>query len=120
MLQVAWHDEKHCVCREYLAKFGRVLHHNTDKGLLVAGRTAPRLNGGKVLEPMRLVVGDRAITEYKDKRINTDEIESETSVEPQDKQVTQFTIPTQINLISKLFTTATIKALTLNHKARGQ
>jgi S-adenosylmethionine synthetase len=62
------------LCREYLAKFGRVLHHNIDKGLLVAGRTAPRLGGGKVLEPMRLVVGDRAITKYKDKRINTDEI----------------------------------------------
>ena len=39
------------LCREYLANFGRILHHNTDKAMLVAGRTEPRLGGGKVLEP---------------------------------------------------------------------
>lgn len=57
------------LCQEYLATFGRILHHNVDKGLLVAGRTEPRLGGGKVLEPMRLVFGDRAMTKYKGKRI---------------------------------------------------
>jgi hypothetical protein len=41
------------LCREYQATFGRILHHNTDKGLLVAGRTLPRLERGQVLEPMR-------------------------------------------------------------------
>jgi hypothetical protein len=46
-------------CREYLEAFGRILHHNTDKGLLVAGRTQPRLGGGQVIEPMRFVLGDR-------------------------------------------------------------
>lgn len=46
------------LCREYLATIGRVLHHNLDKGLLVAGRTQPRLGGGQALEPMRLVFGD--------------------------------------------------------------
>jgi S-adenosylmethionine synthetase len=58
------------LCREYLATFGRILHHNIDKGLLVAGRTEPRLGGGAVLEPMRLVFGDRATAEYKGKRID--------------------------------------------------
>lgn len=58
------------LCREYLATFGRILHHNIDKGLLVAGRTEPRLGGGAVLEPMRLVFGDRATAEYKGKRVD--------------------------------------------------
>ena len=58
------------LCREYLATFGRILHHNIDKGLLVAGRTEPRLGGGAVTEPMRLVFGDRATAEYKGKRID--------------------------------------------------
>lgn len=53
------------LCREYEAAFGRILHHNTDKGLLVAGRTEPRLGGGRVLEPMRLVLGDRAVRAYR-------------------------------------------------------
>jgi S-adenosylmethionine synthetase len=57
------------LCREYQAAFGRILHHNTDKALLVAGRTLPRLGGGEVVEPMRLVLGDRAVQQYQGQRI---------------------------------------------------
>jgi len=57
------------LCRKYQAMFGRILHHNTDKGMLVAGRTQPRLGGGQVLEPMRFVLGDRAVSEYGGKHI---------------------------------------------------
>lgn len=58
------------LCREYSARFGRILHHNTDKALLVAGRTRPRLGGGQVDEPMRLVLGGRAVREYRGQRID--------------------------------------------------
>ncbi len=58
------------LCHEYLEAFGRVLHHNIDKGLLVAGRTEPHLGGGTVLEPMRLVLGDRATSEYQGKHLD--------------------------------------------------
>ena len=57
------------LCREYRAAFGRILHHNADKGMLVAGQTIPRLGGGRVVEPMRFVLGDRAVREYHGKRI---------------------------------------------------
>jgi S-adenosylmethionine synthetase len=57
------------LCREYKAAFGRILHHNADKGMLVAGQTAPRPGGGRVVGPMRLVLGDRAVREYHGKRI---------------------------------------------------
>lgn len=57
------------LCREYQAAFGRILHHNTDKAMLVAGRTQPRLGGGQVVEPMRLVLGDRAVHEHHGERI---------------------------------------------------
>ena len=46
----------------YLAATGRVLHHNIDKSLLVAGQTSPALGGGTVDAPMRLIFGDRATT----------------------------------------------------------
>ena len=45
---------------EYQTRFGRVLHNNIDKGLLVAGRVRRRLGGGRVIRPMELVIGDRA------------------------------------------------------------
>lgn len=50
--------------RAYRDRFGKVLHHNIDKGLLVAGGATPRLGGGTVDEPMRLIFGDRATYEY--------------------------------------------------------
>jgi S-adenosylmethionine synthetase len=59
---------------EYLAAFGRILHYNVDKGLLIAGRTKPRLGGDNVAEPMRFVFGDRATAEYRGRRIDPDAI----------------------------------------------
>ncbi|HYA30642.1 MAG TPA: methionine adenosyltransferase, partial [Acidobacteriota bacterium] len=44
----------------YLHHHGRILHHNCDKGLIVAGQAEHRFGGGRVIEPMRLVIGDRA------------------------------------------------------------
>jgi len=46
--------------KAYVEKFGRILHHNCDKGLLIAGQVEHRLGGGRVIDPMRLVIGDRA------------------------------------------------------------
>lgn len=65
------------LCREYLARCGRVLHHNIDKGLLVAGASEPRFGGGKVVHPMRLVVGDRAADRVGDDAIPVAEIAAE-------------------------------------------
>lgn len=67
------------LCREYMSTFGRILHHNIDKSLLVAGRTSPRIGGGTVDEPMRLVFGDRAVYEYEGKKIPVEEIATETA-----------------------------------------
>lgn len=69
------------LCREYIKTFGRVVHHNIDKGLLVAGKTTPRISGGKVEEPMRLVFGDRAIYEFKGKKVPVGEIAIATAQE---------------------------------------
>ena len=62
------------LCKEYEQTFGRVVHHNIDKCLLVAGKTTPRIGGGKVEERMRLVFGDRAIYEFKGKKVPVGDI----------------------------------------------
>ena len=46
--------------KEYIKRYGVVLHHNVDKSLLAAGVANPAFNGGEVLEPMRFIFGDRA------------------------------------------------------------
>ena len=46
--------------REYTRRFGTVLHHNIDKGLLAAGRAEITFGGGRLIAPMELTIGDRA------------------------------------------------------------
>ncbi|MBE0446636.1 MAG: methionine adenosyltransferase [Actinobacteria bacterium] len=65
--------------REYLSRFGRVLHHNVDKGLLIAGEVEHKLGGGLVTQPMRLVIGDRATFESDGERIPVEKIAVETA-----------------------------------------
>ncbi len=60
--------------REYLKRFGNIMHHNIDKGLLVAGKVDVRFGGGKVKEPMLLVIGDRATFKVGDEMIPIGEI----------------------------------------------
>ena len=50
------------------------MHHNVDKGLLVAGKSSPKFSGGKVLEPIKLIIAGRATSRVGDKRINVKEI----------------------------------------------
>jgi S-adenosylmethionine synthetase len=57
------------LCQAYVEATGQGLHHNLDKGLLVAGHTTPALSGGTVEVPMRLVIGDRATTQWNNHRI---------------------------------------------------
>ena len=57
------------LCRFYLDEFGRVLHHNVDKVLIIAGKSAPRFGGGTILKPPSVVVGGRA-TRPAGKRVN--------------------------------------------------
>ncbi len=67
------------LCREYVERFGRILHHNIDKGMLVAGRTLPQPGGGKIIEPMKIVFGDRATYAYKGEVVPVGEIAEATA-----------------------------------------
>jgi len=60
--------------KEYLKRFGMILHHNIDKSLLVAGEAEQRFGGGIVLTPMLMVVGDRATFRVGDEEIPVKEI----------------------------------------------
>lgn len=63
----------------YLERFGAILHHNCDKGLLVAGQVKRRLGGGRVIEPMLLVIGDRATRTVGTESLDIAEIAIETA-----------------------------------------
>lgn len=65
--------------RAYVERFGAILHHNCDKGLLVAGRVERRFGGGHVVEPMRLVIGDRATATVGKEELDVTQIAVETA-----------------------------------------
>jgi len=48
------------LCKEYMKRVGRILHHNIDKSLLSAGEVETKLGGGFVKKPMLMIIGDRA------------------------------------------------------------
>jgi S-adenosylmethionine synthetase len=60
--------------REYKKIFGRVLHHNIDKGLFAAGSAEIRFGGGRMTKPIDLYIGDRATFEAGGKKIPVNEI----------------------------------------------
>jgi len=64
------------LCKEYISQFGAVLHHNADKSLLVAGTVEHAFGGGKVVEPMKLIFGDRASYGTEEHRIDVEKIAS--------------------------------------------
>jgi len=54
----------------YMENFGTILHHNVDKGLLVGGRASPKFGGGRVEEPIYIIIAGRAVNEIiRDKEI---------------------------------------------------
>ena len=63
----------------YLDHFGLILHHNVDKGLLVAGRTEPVFGGGRVIEPIDIYLSGRATTEVKGKKVPLGELARESA-----------------------------------------
>lgn len=63
----------------YREAAGRVLHHNVDKGLLIAGQTRPRFGGGTVEEPWQLIAAGQATTQLGEKSFPIAEIVTETA-----------------------------------------
>lgn len=49
--------------RLYLDEFGRILHHNTDETQVVGGASEPKFGGGKVTQPIYILLVGRATTE---------------------------------------------------------
>ena len=62
------------LCRTYLEEFGAVLHHNTDQGEVVAGESAPKFGGGKMIRPIYVLIDGRATKHFEGVTISTDAV----------------------------------------------
>ncbi|MCS7144229.1 MAG: methionine adenosyltransferase [Archaeoglobaceae archaeon] len=62
------------LCKEYLRRFGVVMHHNTDETQIIAGKSSPRFGGGEVIEPVYVILVGRATKKVGDEAIPTDKV----------------------------------------------
>ena len=67
------------LCKEYLKRFDAIMHHNIDKGMLVAGEVKIKFGGGVILKPMRIIFGDRATFEVEGEFIDVNTIAIDTA-----------------------------------------
>ncbi len=65
--------------KEYIKRYGTVLHHNIDKALLAAGEVRRRFGGGEVKRPILMVFGDRATYDVDGDSVPVDEMAVETA-----------------------------------------
>ncbi len=57
------------LCKMYLDRYQRILHHHTDQGEIVGGQSAPKFGGGIVLEPANVILVGRATTTVNNERL---------------------------------------------------
>jgi len=67
------------LCRFYLERFGRVLHHNVDKVLLSGGAARPAFGGGEVVAPCEVFLAGRATAEHRGVGVPLEELAVESS-----------------------------------------
>ena len=67
------------LCRFYLERFGRLLHHNVDKVLLSGGVARPAFGGGEVLSPCEVFLAGRATSEHRGVDVPLEELAVESS-----------------------------------------
>lgn len=62
------------LCKTYLEEFGVVLHHNTDQGEIVAGESAPKFGGGRMIRPIYVLLDGRATKEWNGVKVPADAV----------------------------------------------
>ena len=65
---------------EYKKCVGSIVHFNIDKALLSAGKVEKRFGGGRVLKPVKFIVGDRATFLWGNKRIPIRDVVIESTI----------------------------------------
>ncbi len=89
--------------RFYIGRFGKILHHNLDKAILVGGEASPRFGGGEIKEPIEFTLVGRATYRYRGEefRKEIEEIYYETTKEWLRRNLPHLDVDRHINLYLK-------------------
>jgi S-adenosylmethionine synthetase len=90
------------LCQEYLDRFGAVLHHNTDKTQIVAGRSNPAFGGGEVICPLYILLTGRATRVFNGEEIPVDTIAIKAARQLLRESISNLDINNQLILDAKI------------------
>jgi len=90
------------LCKEYERKCGMILHHNTDKVQLVAGRSCPVYGGGELISPIYIMLGGRATGNFGGDEIAVDIVTAKATKEYLKKNVRNLDVESAVVVESRL------------------
>ncbi len=85
------------LCEYYLKEFGAIMHHNTDKALLIGGTSEVEFGGGKITSPIEIYLVGRAI-----KGSEVEELVRERAKEWLSKNIRHLDVERDVKLFIKL------------------
>ena len=68
------------LCREYLANFDSILHHNVDKGLIIGGEAEVSYGKGRLTKKIEVIVTGRATDKLGNTKIDVNGIAKDTAL----------------------------------------
>ncbi len=90
------------LCKEYITRYGKILHHNTDQVEIVGGRAEPEFGGGKVIKPIYILLGGRATTWVDKKMIPVGEIAINATKEYLRKNIKNLNVGSHVEIEQRL------------------
>jgi S-adenosylmethionine synthetase len=90
------------LCREYLDRFGTILHHNVDKVLLVGGAAQARFGGGDVGVPIEIYLAGRATADFGGERIDVERIAVDACREQLRRHVRHLDVDRHVRIVPRL------------------
>ncbi|MFH1393320.1 MAG: methionine adenosyltransferase [Candidatus Micrarchaeota archaeon] len=88
--------------REYLAKFGKILHHNVDKGQICGGGTRVEFGGGLFTKPIFILLSGRATEKADGKTIPVQHIAKEAALNYMKKTVRHLDVSADVEIESRI------------------
>ena len=90
------------LCDYYLSNFGRIYHHNVDKCVLVGGQSQVTFGGGRVTEPIYLMIVGRAAGRIDGKEVPIEKIAQDVTREWMKKEMHALDTEKDITIATKI------------------
>ena len=88
--------------RFYVERFGRILHHNVDKALLLGGAARPAFGGGELVEPIEITLAGRATRRFRGVTVPVDDLAVELSRDWLRRNLRHIDAERQIRVVPRL------------------